>query len=103
MYYSFDSSDVERQNAIEMVKSAIQDIVYQVEHSATDDPTVNFTRKFAPDFLDYILDKLGYDRVDFDVTGWEANYFVTYEKEGFLPLFMTACGWDGSIYLSARN
>lgn len=103
MYYSFDSGDMERQNAIEMVKFGIEDMEWLVERSADDDPIQNFTKNFAPEFLDYILDTLGYERTDFDMSGWEANYLVTYEKEGHRPLLMNACGWDGSIYLSFKD
>lgn len=103
MFYSFNSDDMERQEAVDVVKHVISDMETQAERSTKDSLVTNFSNKCTPEFLDYVLDKLGYERVDFDMSGWEANYYVTYEKEGHRPLLMSACGWDGSIYLSFKD
>ena len=53
-----------------------------------------------PSTLGLILESLGYKNVSHDDNGWELDFWITYEKQGYKPIMITGCGMTFELELS---
>lgn len=83
-------------------KPIVESFIDDVERNDPDGELIerDFTdTKLNPSTLGYLIEELGYERVNQDDNGWELDFWIYYHKNGYKPIQIKGCGMTFELIL----
>lgn len=82
----------------------IQEFINKVEAVEFPDESLELTdTELNPYTLGLLLEEFGYEKVDIDENGWQMDFWITFEKEGYKTLTIEGTGITFEFKLYVRD